>query len=137
MPERETSPIEPSEKISAGMMPTFAFPGESAPGAIRAEHRHALRPDVRVDAQHLVGGQTLGDADHRANAGVDRLVDRVGGETGRDEDHRRVRTRLGDGLGDRVEDGHAFDVLAALARGDARDDLGAVPLVAEPVERAF
>ncbi len=32
MPERETSPIEPSEKISAGMMPTFAFPGESAPG---------------------------------------------------------------------------------------------------------
>ena len=32
VPERETSPIEPSRKISAGMIPTFAFPGESAPG---------------------------------------------------------------------------------------------------------
>ena len=32
MPERDTSPIDPSLKISAGMIPTFAFPGESAPG---------------------------------------------------------------------------------------------------------
>ena len=34
MPERETSPIRPSRKISAGMIPTFAFPGESAPGQL-------------------------------------------------------------------------------------------------------
>jgi hypothetical protein len=32
VPERETSPIGPSRKISAGMIPTFAFPGDSAPG---------------------------------------------------------------------------------------------------------
>ena len=32
VPERETSPIEPSLKISAGMIPTFALPGDSAPG---------------------------------------------------------------------------------------------------------
>ena len=32
MPERETTPIAPSRKISAGMIPTFALPGESAPG---------------------------------------------------------------------------------------------------------
>jgi hypothetical protein len=32
VPERETSPIEPSEKISAGMIPTFALPGDSTPG---------------------------------------------------------------------------------------------------------
>ena len=32
MPERETSPMFPSVKISAGMIPTFALPGESAPG---------------------------------------------------------------------------------------------------------
>jgi len=32
VPERETSPTAPSVKISAGMIPTFAFPGESAPG---------------------------------------------------------------------------------------------------------
>jgi hypothetical protein len=32
VPERETRPIEPSRKISAGMIPTFDLPGESAPG---------------------------------------------------------------------------------------------------------
>ena len=32
VPERETSPTVPSQKISAGMIPTFAFPGESTPG---------------------------------------------------------------------------------------------------------
>ena len=32
MPDRETSPTAPSRKISAGMIPTFAFPGERAPG---------------------------------------------------------------------------------------------------------
>ena len=31
-PERDTRPTAPSRKISAGMIPTFAFPGESAPG---------------------------------------------------------------------------------------------------------
>jgi hypothetical protein len=34
VPERLTSPIAPSRKISAGMMPTFAFPGERAPGQL-------------------------------------------------------------------------------------------------------
>ncbi len=32
VPERETSPTVPSLKISAGMIPTFALPGESTPG---------------------------------------------------------------------------------------------------------
>ena len=32
VPDRLTEPIRPSRKISAGMIPTFAFPGESAPG---------------------------------------------------------------------------------------------------------
>ena len=31
-PERETTPMRPSRKISAGMIPTFALPGERAPG---------------------------------------------------------------------------------------------------------
>ena len=69
--------------------------------------------------------------------GVDRLVDRVGREAGRHEDHRRVRARLGDGVGDGVEDGNPLDVLAALARRDAGDDLRAVALVAQAVERAL
>ena len=32
VPERDTSPMLPGVKISAGMIPTFALPGESAPG---------------------------------------------------------------------------------------------------------
>ena len=106
-------------------------------GAVRAEHRHALGADVGVDAEHLVGGQALGDADDGADARVDGLVDRVGCKARRDEDHRRVRARLGDRVRDRVEDRDSLDVLAALARGHAGDDLGAVALVPEPVERSL
>jgi hypothetical protein len=32
VPDRETRPIDPSANTSAGMIPTFAFPGESTPG---------------------------------------------------------------------------------------------------------
>ena len=32
VPERLTSPIRPSRTTSAGMIPTFALPGERAPG---------------------------------------------------------------------------------------------------------
>src|SRR3954453_17640850 len=83
-------------------------------GAIRPEHRDPARADVVVDAQHVVGREPLGDADHGADAGVDGLVDRVGGEAGGDEDHRRVRAGLGDRVRNGVEDGHALDVRAAL-----------------------
>ena len=51
-----------------------------------------------------------------AMPGVDRLVDRVGGEAGRDEDERGVRAGLGDGVGDGAEDRDPLDVLPALAR---------------------
>ena len=71
------------------------------------------------------------------DARVDGLVDRVGCEARRNEDHRRVRARLRDRVGDRVEDRNPLDVLAALARGHAGDDLGAVALVPEAVERSL
>ena len=70
----------------------------------------------------------------RADAGVDGLVDRVGGEPRRDEDQRRVRAGLLDRLGDGVEDRDALDVLAALAGRDAGDDVRPVVAVAQPVE---
>ena len=74
----------PGVKISAGMIPTFALPGRERARAVRPDHPDALRADVRVDAQHVVGGDALGDRDHGVDAGVDRLVDR-----------RRRRTALG------------------------------------------
>ena len=97
----------------------------------------SLGPDVVVDPQHLVRGQALGDADDGADPRVDGLVDRVGGEAGRDEDHRRVRAGLVDRLGDGVEDRDPLEVLAALAGRDAGDDVRAVGAVAQRVERAL
>ena len=32
VPDRDTNPMLPAWKTSAGMIPTFAFPGESTPG---------------------------------------------------------------------------------------------------------
>ena len=68
---------------------------------------------------------------------VDALVDRVGREACRDEDHRRVRACPVDGVRDRVEDGNPLDVLAALAGRDAGNDLRPVRLVAGRMERAL
>ena len=69
--------------------------------------------------------------------GVDRLVDGVGGEGRRDEDHRRVRALLRDGLDDGVEDGHPLDVLAALAGRHAGDEVRPVGAIAEAVEASL
>ena len=41
------------------------------------------------------------------------------------------------GVGDGVEDRHALDVLAGLAGSHARDQVGPVLAVAQPVERAL
>ena len=88
--------------------------------AVRADHRHAAGADVGAELEHVVNRDVLGDADHRPDPGVDRLVDGVGGEAGGDEDERGVGSGLGNRVGDRAEDGDALDVLAFLARRDAR-----------------
>jgi hypothetical protein len=106
-------------------------------GAVRADHRDPARPDVVVDAEHLVRGEPFGNADHRSDARVDGLVDRVGREAGGNEDHRRVRAGLGHRLGDGVEDGDAVDVPAALPGRHPGDNLRAVVAVAARMERAF
>jgi hypothetical protein len=84
-----------------------------------------------------VRGQPLGDADHRADPGVDGLVDGIRGEASRDEDHRGVGAGLRDGLRDGVEDRDALELGATLAGSDTRDHLRAVRPVPEGVERAL
>ncbi len=84
-----------------------------------------------------MGWDVLGDADHRADLGVDGFVDRVGREARRNEDERRVRAGHLDGVGDRVEDGNALDVLSRLTRRDARDHVRSIVAVAQPVKAAF
>ena len=106
--------------------------------AVRADHRHALRPRKYVYARSMSCAGTCSVMQITVrDARVDRLVDRVGGEARRDEDQRRVRAGLVDGVGDGVEDGDALDVLAALARRDAGDEVRAVRAVAQAVEAAL
>ena len=90
-----------------------------------------------MNAQHLMGRDVLRDADHGADARVDRLVDRVGGKPCRDEDQRRVRPRLLHGVGDHVEHRNSLDVLPGFPRRDARNHLRAVVAVAQTVETSF
>ena len=82
-------------------------------------------------------GNVFRDADHGADTGVDCFVDRIGSETRRHEDQRRVRVRMLDRLDDGVEDGNSLDVLAAFARRHSRNDVRAVVAVAQPVEASF
>ena len=117
--ERPRAADEPDPSLAQDLRrddPDVRLAGRERARAIRAEQGDPLGPDVVVDPQHVVRGQALGDADHRLDPGVDGLVDRIRGEPRRDEDHGRVRARLVDRLGHRVEDGDALDVLAALAR---------------------
>ena len=53
---------EPSLKISPGMIPTFALPGESTPGQFGPIIVMPFEADVVVDAEHLVRRDMLGDA---------------------------------------------------------------------------
>src|SRR5215207_3089603 len=113
------------------------LPRRQRAGAVRPEHRDALRADVVVDPQHLVGREPLSDADHGLDARVDRLVDGVGREAGRNEDHRRVRASLARRLGHGVEHRDALDLTSAFPGRDAGDDVRPVVAVADTVERAF
>ena len=117
--------------------PRVRLAGREHAGAVRADQRHAARAQVRGEAEHVVRRDVLGDADRGRDAGVGRLVDGVGREARRDEDERRVRAGRGDGGGDRVEHRDAVDVLAALSRRDAGDDVRAVVAVAQAEEAAL
>ena len=84
-----------------------------------------------------MGGDPLGDRDHKLHAGGRGLEDRVGGEARRHEDHRCVRLRLFGGLLPAVEHGNSLDVLPALAGRHTADDVRAVVAVVERVERTL
>src|SRR3954447_4605172 len=107
-------------------------------GAVRADEPRGVRAlQVRVDPEHVVHRDPLGDRDHQLDPGVGGLEDRVRGERRRHEDHRAVRARLRNAVVEGVEDGHALDVLTALTRCHPTDEIGAVGLVVQPVEAAL
>src|SRR5690606_9495623 len=95
--------------------------------AVRPDQDHVLVAGQRVlDPQHVEHRDALGDRDDDLDAGVCGLEDRVGGVGRRHVDDRGVGAGLLDHVGDGVEHGQAEVLGAALARGHAADDPGAV-----------
>src|SRR6266542_3947860 len=111
--------------------------GRDHPGAVGPDQRDALGAHVVPRPGHVEHGDVLGDQHDRADAGVDRLVERVDREAGGHEDQRGVGAALGDRVGHGVEHRDALDLLAGLARRDAGDHVGAVGAVAQRVEAAL
>ena len=59
------------------MMPTLAWPGVVAPGQLGPTRRAPRAVDLGHDLEHVEGRDVLGDAEDRADAGVERLEDGV------------------------------------------------------------
>ena len=120
-------------------MPTLAFaPGVMRPGAVGAQEPRLLPFQVAHHHRRIAYGDALRDADDERYAGVSGFEDGVGGERRWHEDERDVRAGLGDGLLHAVEDRNlVHEALAALAGGNARDEVGAVGHAALGVEAAL
>ena len=114
------------------------LPGADEAGAVRADDPRGARVrGVLVEPRGVVDRDALGDHDDERDRGVDRLDHGGLGELRRHEHHRDVGAGGGDGLLAGVEDRDVAalgrDGLAALAGGDARDDVGVRPEHAERV----
>ena len=84
--------------------PDLRLPDRRGARAVRAHQPDALPAKGVVHAQHVEGGDALGDAEDETDAGGGGFEHRIRGERRRDVDHARVGPRLADGLGHGVED---------------------------------
>ena len=75
------------------MIPTLARPGDVAPGQFGPMSRAPAWRTASDRREHVERGNALGDAEDRADAGPDRLEDRVRRAGGRDVDAARIRRR--------------------------------------------
>src|SRR5207248_2497576 len=85
---------------------------------------------------HVKHWNAFRDGNDYADARVSRLHDRIGSSRRWDEDHRRIRLGLPDGLGHGVEQVKVILDRAALAGGYTAYHLGAVSATLSRVERA-
>ena len=100
------------------------------PGQFGPMSRVLLALQRALHANHVAHGNAFGDGNHEFQPGVRAFENRVGGKGGRNKNGGGRRAGLFHRLGDRVENGDFFSAvlkdLAALAGGDAGDDLRAV-----------
>jgi len=96
-------------------------------GAVRADQSSLVLclEDVG-DADHVVLGDTLSNADNEADLSGDGLLDTSGGNRGRHEDGGGVGASLLHGIGDIGENRPAQVLLASLLGVGSTDNVGAV-----------
>ena len=87
----------------AGNDAGLGAPRRDEPGTVRPDEPAVPLPDERQRPYHVQGGNPFGDADHKRNARIRRLHDRVGGNRRRHEEDRGVRARLAHRGRDRIE----------------------------------
>ena len=102
----------------------LALAGGDDAGRVRADDDGVLADPVTLQTHHVVNRDAVGDGDGNLDAGVDGFHQGVGIEGRRHEDGGDIGAGGGDGFGDRVEDRQPQMRGAALAGGDAADDLG-------------
>ena len=79
-----------------------------------------------LDADHVLGGDALGDADGETDLGLHGVNDGLGGEGWRDVDDGGIGLDVGGGLGNRVENGQTKMLLASLLWSHTTDNISAV-----------
>lgn len=96
-------------------------------GAVRADQSGGVLSLEDVgNANHVVLGDTLSNADDKADLSSDGLLDTGGGERGRDEDGGGIGAGLLHGIADIGEHRLAEVLLAGLLGVGAANDVGAV-----------
>ena len=111
---------------AAGHDADLAGAGGDDAGAVGANQDAGAPRQGGLDLEHIEDRDAFGNADDDADARVRRLQDGVGGKGRRDIDHGGVGPGLAHGIVDRIKDGTVEVPGAALARGDAAHQLGAV-----------
>ena len=109
------------------MMPILISSGVMTPGQFGPSSSVLLALHAVARADHVAHRDAFGDADHEIELGVDRFVDRRGGERRRHVDHRDGRAgRLLRLLAPSV-DRDAFEVLARPSSGSRRRRSSSLP----------
>ncbi len=119
-------PTLPGWWIAPGMMPILHSPGVITPGQFGPISANIAAGQRGPHLQHVQHRNALGDADDDLDAGIRRLEDRIGREGGRHVDHAGIGAGLAHRVVHGVEHRPVEVLLAALARRDAADQLGAV-----------
>ncbi len=90
--------------------------------AIGANQARAASAQHGRDANHVDGGNALGDAHGQWQTRIDGFENRIGRVRRRNENKRRVSAGFAHGVCHRIEYGNTFVLAATLARRHSRDD---------------